>query len=97
MLSSGGGTLLGNRHQGETQVSWLSAGLPSASHWLDPPTPAVCTPCRLGWAFFQDRCYFYSTSLSAWDMANTSCAAQGAQLLTMDSPAEQVSWGWNIS
>ncbi|XP_025047627.1 macrophage mannose receptor 1-like isoform X1 [Alligator sinensis] len=49
----------------------------------------VCTPCRLGWAFFQDRCYFYSTSLSAWDMANTSCAAQGAQLLTMDSPAEQ--------
>ncbi|XP_039369640.1 macrophage mannose receptor 1-like isoform X2 [Mauremys reevesii] len=49
----------------------------------------VCTPCRRGWTFFQDRCYFHSCSLGTWDTANRSCASLGALLLQVTSFAEQ--------
>ncbi|XP_032639909.1 CD209 antigen-like protein D isoform X1 [Chelonoidis abingdonii] len=49
----------------------------------------VCTPCRRGWIFFQDRCYFHSCSLGTWDTANRSCASLGALLLQVTSLAEQ--------
>uniref|UniRef100_A0A8C4Y8W8 C-type lectin domain-containing protein n=1 Tax=Gopherus evgoodei TaxID=1825980 RepID=A0A8C4Y8W8_9SAUR len=49
----------------------------------------VCTPCRRGWTFFQDRCYFHSCSLGTWDTANRSCASLGALLLQVTSLAEQ--------
>nr|XP_005315255.1 C-type lectin domain family 4 member M-like [Chrysemys picta bellii] len=50
----------------------------------------VCTPCRRGWTFFQDRCYFHSRSLGTWDAANRSCASLGALLLQVTSLAEQL-------
>ncbi|CAM4659609.1 unnamed protein product [Lepidochelys olivacea] len=49
----------------------------------------VCTPCRRGWTFFQDSCYFHSRSLGTWDVANRSCASLGALLLQVTSLAEQ--------
>ncbi|KAM9115008.1 macrophage mannose receptor 1-like isoform 2-T3 [Pangshura tecta] len=49
----------------------------------------VCTPCRRGWTFFQDRCYFHSCSVGTWDTANRSCASLGAMLLQVTSLAEQ--------
>uniref|UniRef100_A0A8C3SWT2 C-type lectin domain-containing protein n=1 Tax=Chelydra serpentina TaxID=8475 RepID=A0A8C3SWT2_CHESE len=60
----------------------------------------VCTPCRRGWTFFQDRCYFHSRALGTWDAANRSCASLGALLLQVTSLAEQVrddqAWGTSM-
>ncbi|XP_067400739.1 macrophage mannose receptor 1-like [Emydura macquarii macquarii] len=49
----------------------------------------VCTPCRRGWTFFQDKCYFHSHSPDTWDAAYRSCASLGALLLQVTSLAEQ--------
>ncbi|XP_074835617.1 macrophage mannose receptor 1-like [Carettochelys insculpta] len=49
----------------------------------------VCAPCPWGWTFFQDKCYFHSSSLGTWDVANQSCTSLGSLLLQVTSSAEQ--------
>ncbi|TFJ98268.1 NACHT, LRR and PYD domains-containing protein 3-like [Platysternon megacephalum] len=57
---------------------------------LQKRVDSVCGHCPWGWAWFQRTCYYFSESTKTWREAKQFCLDNGAQLVIINTNAEQV-------
>ncbi|XP_044027840.1 CD209 antigen-like protein C isoform X2 [Siniperca chuatsi] len=48
-----------------------------------------CLKCEEGWEQHEGKCYYFSTSTSAWEKSRDECRQQGGDLVKIDSRDEQ--------
>ncbi|XP_016122056.1 asialoglycoprotein receptor-like 1, partial [Sinocyclocheilus grahami] len=49
----------------------------------------VCTgPCQEDWVFYEDSCYFQSSSKKSWQIAEKNCVEKGSHLVVVNDLAE---------
>ncbi|KAK6477360.1 CD209 antigen-like protein E isoform X1 [Huso huso] len=50
----------------------------------------VCKACPLNWVEFNGKCYYFSPDTMDWNSSRASCVSMGADLVIIESEAEQV-------
>ncbi|XP_034277646.1 killer cell lectin-like receptor subfamily B member 1B allele C [Pantherophis guttatus] len=50
---------------------------------------ASCNVCPRTWLLYEDKCYWFSTSILSWKQSGRDCAAKGSQLLVISNTREQ--------
>ncbi|KAM3847553.1 killer cell lectin-like receptor subfamily B member 1B allele C [Vipera latastei] len=48
-----------------------------------------CSVCPVTWVSYEDKCYWFSTSILTWMQSRKDCEAKRAQLLVISSTGEQ--------
>lgn len=51
--------------------------------------------CPAGWSVIGCICYFFSTKSDSWEKGRQDCRDRGADLVIIDSRAEQVVWSFS--
>ncbi|KAK1163317.1 asialoglycoprotein receptor 1-like [Acipenser oxyrinchus oxyrinchus] len=52
----------------------------------------VCKACPVNWVEFNGKCYYFSTDKMDWNSSRASCVSMGADLVIIESEAEQVQY-----
>ncbi|XP_034277614.2 killer cell lectin-like receptor subfamily G member 1 [Pantherophis guttatus] len=50
---------------------------------------ASCSVCPVKWLPYEDKCYWFSTSILSWNQSYMDCAAKRSQLLVISNTGEQ--------
>ncbi|KAL7384606.1 hypothetical protein ABVT39_005361 [Epinephelus coioides] len=67
----------------------LKARITEMTEELKKSVPKEKT-CPAGWRMFSCACYLLSSGSGSWDEARKDCRGRGADLVVIDSPAEQM-------
>uniref|UniRef100_A0A672K4Y4 C-type lectin domain-containing protein n=1 Tax=Sinocyclocheilus grahami TaxID=75366 RepID=A0A672K4Y4_SINGR len=50
----------------------------------------LLSPCQEDWVFYEDSCYFQSSSKKSWQIAEKNCVEKGSHLVVVNDLAELV-------
>uniref|UniRef100_A0A3P9DL01 C-type lectin domain-containing protein n=1 Tax=Maylandia zebra TaxID=106582 RepID=A0A3P9DL01_9CICH len=49
-----------------------------------------CYKCEDGWKQHGEKCYFFSTSKSSWNVSSTGCSTKGGDLVKIDTIQQKI-------
>ncbi|XP_058849970.1 CD209 antigen-like protein A [Acipenser ruthenus] len=72
-------------------VKFAEAPSSQQQQQTDPSRTAerVCKACPVNWVESNGKCYYFSTDTMDWNSSRASCVSMGADLVIIESEAEQ--------